>query len=364
MFSSVSKWLGVVDNTVDEETLAVNAEGEEKPVEKPEIKDEEKTTATAEKVDNDPENDDLISPQTKQTLEDVSAKAISTAKEWGTFLYGIGKQASEKVTEKAKEITKSVEDKTFLGDFTKEQETFVTEKKEKDRKSEAAVPPWVGYNEEDDMKAQILALSQDKRNFLRNPPSGIQFQFDFDAIFPVAMATLQEDTNLQKMRFELVPKQIKEDMFWRNYFYRVSLIKQSTQLTSLAQQAGNGEGKDHSRSSSISSENKERSSPKPIQRSPEVEEQAGSPQENEFVSDSFADDGQISDEDLRKEMEMLGMEGDKKEEGEPKENPTVWEAELQRELQEYEMVGSGEDIDDADIENEILKQIEEESSAS
>lgn len=31
---------------------------------------------------------------------------------------------------------------------------------------------------------------------------------------------------------------IKEEAFWRNYFYRVSLIKQSTQLTSLAQETG------------------------------------------------------------------------------------------------------------------------------
>ncbi|KAJ3394354.1 Synapse-associated protein 1 [Lobulomyces angularis] len=29
------------------------------------------------------------------------------------------------------------------------------------------------------------------------------------------------------MRFDLVPKQIKEPLFWRNYFYRVSLIKQA-----------------------------------------------------------------------------------------------------------------------------------------
>ncbi len=27
---------------------------------------------------------------------------------------------------------------------------------------------------------------------------------------------------------------MKEDVFWRNYFYRVSLIKQSAQLTALA----------------------------------------------------------------------------------------------------------------------------------
>ena len=49
---------------------------------------------------------------------------------------------------------------TFLGDFSKEQEKFVTENKEKEKKTEAAVPPWVGYNEEETMKSQILALSQ------------------------------------------------------------------------------------------------------------------------------------------------------------------------------------------------------------
>ena len=42
---------------------------------------------------------------------------------------------------------------------------------------------------------------------MRNPPAGVQYQFDFTSMYPVAMATLQEDPNLQKMRFELVPKQ-------------------------------------------------------------------------------------------------------------------------------------------------------------
>ena len=47
----------------------------------------------------------------------------------------------------------------------------------------------------------------------------------------------------------------------------------------------------------------------------EVQE-ASSPQENEFVSDTFQEDGNISDEDLKKEMQMLGMEdGLKKDEG-------------------------------------------------
>ena len=35
----------------------------------------------------------------------------------------------------------------------------MTEKKENKKQEEAAVAPWVGYNEEDTMKTQILALS-------------------------------------------------------------------------------------------------------------------------------------------------------------------------------------------------------------
>ncbi|CAF1561083.1 unnamed protein product, partial [Adineta steineri] len=53
-------------------------------------------------------------------------------------------------------------------------------------------------------------------------------------IYPIALATLDVDENLKQMRFDLVPKQINEESFWRNYFYRVSLVKNSAQLTALA----------------------------------------------------------------------------------------------------------------------------------
>jgi hypothetical protein len=36
-------------------------------------------------------------------------------------------------------------------------------------------------------------------------------------------------------RYELVPKTVKEEEFWRNYFYRVNLIKQSFELKSMAE---------------------------------------------------------------------------------------------------------------------------------
>ena len=48
---------------------------------------------------------------------------------------------------------------TLLGDFNKEQEKFVTEKKETKKQEDAALAPWIGYNEEEAMKKQILNLS-------------------------------------------------------------------------------------------------------------------------------------------------------------------------------------------------------------
>ena len=83
------------------------------------------------------------------------------------------------------------------------------------------------------MKVKILSLSNDNRNFLRAPPSGVTFEFDYNSVSATALALLQEDPQLEKMRYELVPKSIKEDEFWRNYFYRVNLIKQSFDLKDL-----------------------------------------------------------------------------------------------------------------------------------
>ena len=50
---------------------------------------------------------------------------------------------------------------------------------------------------------------------------------------------------------------------------------------------------------------------------------AESPQDNEFISDAFQDD-QINEEDLKKEMEMLGVEDGKfKDEGKFIHLPTI-----------------------------------------
>ena len=56
-------------------------------------------------------------------------------------------------------------------------------------------------------KCAVTFFFQDKRNFLRNPPAGVQFHFDYSVSAPIAAVMLQEDPNLETMRFELVPKQ-------------------------------------------------------------------------------------------------------------------------------------------------------------
>ncbi|XP_068600042.1 synapse-associated protein 1-like isoform X2 [Brachionichthys hirsutus] len=199
-----------------------------------------------EPVVNESQNPDIDKPCGLQ--EDTQLPERHQNVFFSDYMYNFASNASKKlsdsVVETAQTIKKSVGegkingiiDKTILGDFQKEQQKFVKEKKS--RKSGAAVPPWVGFNEEETVQQQILALSADKRNFLRDPPAGVQFNFDCEQMYPVAMVMLEEDELLRKMRFHLVPKEVKEEAFWKNYFYRVSLIKQSAQLTALvAQQA-------------------------------------------------------------------------------------------------------------------------------
>lgn len=54
---------------------------------------------------------------------------------------------------------------------------------------------------------------------------------------------MTEDSQLEKMRFDLVPKIITEEQFWRNYFYRVSLICQASDLGTLGAQESENDGK-------------------------------------------------------------------------------------------------------------------------
>ena len=60
--------------------------------------------------------------------------------------------------------------------------------------------PWVGYRDEDGLRGKILELSKDKRNFVRSPPSGVTFDFEYESISGAALTLLREDPNLHEMR--------------------------------------------------------------------------------------------------------------------------------------------------------------------
>ncbi|XP_067862815.1 synapse-associated protein 1-like isoform X2 [Heptranchias perlo] len=299
---------------------------------------------------------------------------LGQAKGMGNYLRNVATSATKKVSESmrdtAQTIKKSVEehkidnllDMTIIGDFKKEQEKFVKEQKLK--KSDSALPPWAGYNEEI-VRQQILSLSTERRNFLRDPPAGVQFSFDFDSIAPVAIVMLREDELLSKMRFELVPKLVKEEQFWRNYFYRVSLIKQSAQLSSLAARQFEGSKEELEcleNSTTATDSTLSKTPPLPMKKQNESveihpsDEISTSPVASEFVSDAY-DTSFLNQEDFLRGMEQLGMSGGQPIPVEDDDIPE-WEKELQRELQEYEIVeqkGKVSDVWEKEIE-EMLRE--------
>lgn len=332
-------------------------------------------------------NGDINKPSAGAGGEQITSvqedQLLQQAKGLSGYIYNFAstasKKLSESVAETAQNLKKSVEegkingiiDKTILGDFQKEQQRFVEEKKAK--QSGPAVPPWVGYNDEDTVQQQILALSADKRNFLRDPPAGVHFHFDWEQMYPVAMVMLEEDELLQKMRFHLVPKQVKEEAFWKNYFYRVSLINQSAQLTALAAQqaaecseekgAAGGPQVHHPQGDAVpqkspsSLHSTKPNSNKEEEEEDEEEEVSTSP--SEFASDAFDSCG-INEDDVRKEMEQLVLER-KERRGTDQEETPDWERELQEELQEYDVVEDDAESRNANWDKEIEEMLKADS---
>lgn len=157
-------------------------------------------------------------------VENVTHKVTAGAKSFGSFLSGVVNKAGDKIKE-------TVKHNPILGEFNKEQEAFI--KDQSGKNIEAGVCPWIGHKNEEKIKDEVFSLSSDRRNFVRAPPAGSDFEFNYDTSYPTAVALMAEDPALEKMRFDLVPKIITEENFWRNYFYRVSLIVQAGELGTL-----------------------------------------------------------------------------------------------------------------------------------
>jgi hypothetical protein len=141
--------------------------------------------------------------QQRSPTEAASQKALDSAKSLGSFMFSMANKAGQTVSATAKQIKRTVESSTLLADYNKEQQDFI---REHGGSIQVGEPPWVGCDNPEKVREQVLTLSQDKRNFVRSPPATIQFDFDLQQMLPGALVLLKEDENLNKMRFEIVPK--------------------------------------------------------------------------------------------------------------------------------------------------------------
>jgi len=286
------------------------------------------TTTNFAKEENQDENTTMEKPQ-------VTDDSDSKQNFFSNFSSIVGKVANNATT-----VIKDKVNTSMIAEFNKEQEDFIKNKVSDNENN--GLPPWVGYQDEAAMKEKILSLSNDTRNFVRAPPSGVSFEFDYASVSTTAMALLQEDPQLEKMRYELVPKKVREDEFWRNYFYRVSLIKQSFDLKDFEENS-TVTNQQNSRTENTETSNN-------VAEEEVVDHHLNNPDhDDEFVSESY----QASTEDINEanaSMKRLGVTGN--------DNNEEWEAELEGELNEFEMVNSKEE--DPEWENQIQQMLDAE----
>ncbi|XP_017864295.1 PREDICTED: synapse-associated protein of 47 kDa isoform X4 [Drosophila arizonae] len=285
----------------------------------------------------------------------VTTKVTQQAKHFGSFLSSAISKAGSKIKE-------TVKDNTILESFNKEQEAFI--KGQGGAGNGAA--PWIGHANEAKIKEEILGLSQDRRNFVRAPPAGVDFDFSYDTAYPTAIAIMAEDKALETMRFELVPKIITEENFWRNYFYRVSLIIQAAELGTLGAdgvgQASSGEdaanqlpdkqninptvspvktttGGDSPTAIAAVSEQ-----PKPVidlKAAEELEHDLTQKiSESEFVSDEFQTSNDTDLAEIQDGMRKLGIDS-LTQQALASTDEEQWEKDLEAELKDYEVVDEG-----------------------
>jgi len=254
----------------------------------------------------------------------------------------------------------------MLSQFNKEQQDFIKTKGDADSgvvtKPQEGLSPWIGYQEEEAMKAKILSLSADKRTFVRAPPSGVTFDFDYASVSSTALALLKEDPKLSEMRYELVPKVVKEDDFWKNYFYRVNLIKQSFDLKDFEDQSPSHD-QQRDKKESVQS----RLAPTGEELDDDNAASVHSHEaDDDFISESYQGATKKEMAEVNESMRRLGLGGG----GTANDDDAgveEWEAELEGELNEFEVVSSkdgNEDPTDDMTETQIQEMLDAEDGRS
>mmetsp|Transcript_1834 Transcript_1834/g.3527 ORF Transcript_1834/g.3527 Transcript_1834/m.3527 type:complete len:295 (-) Transcript_1834:192-1076(-) len=119
----------------------------------------------------------------------------------------------------------------------KRNDALKREKKRQEELRKKVIPPWVALDEskailEAPLKEKVLQLSKEERTFLVPAPEEV-FDFELVAALPYIQGALQADPELNKIRYRLVPKKLSEEVFFRNYFYRVSVLREHQKMEPL-----------------------------------------------------------------------------------------------------------------------------------
>ncbi|XP_065362409.1 synapse-associated protein of 47 kDa isoform X6 [Calliphora vicina] len=273
--------------------------------------DKSRYLSATEGADSHPASGDEGQLGEEGQIGQVTTKVTQQAKHFGSFLTSAFSEAGSKIKE-------TVKKNPIMESFNKEQEAFI---KGQAGGNGAAVAPWSGLPNEGKIKEEIMGLSQDRRNFVRAPPAGVDFEFNYETAYPTAIAIMAEDKNLETMRFELVPKIITEENFWRNYFYRVSLIIQAAELGTLGEdgvaQASSGEDVKEQKSATTEPQNTETSlESKNSEQKVRFDENLSATKskrsqltsESEFVSDAFQTTTENDLEEIKDGMRKLGID--------------------------------------------------------
>ncbi|KAL3113112.1 hypothetical protein niasHT_017191 [Heterodera trifolii] len=242
-------------------------------------------------------------------------------------VFGIAKKASSKLQEKATNISAIVSERTIIGNIEKERQKFMEElRKEGKCVDEIGLDGLLA-----DVKAQqhIIAISSNPRNLTDEPPLTFALDSDIALVKQYADALFRLDPRLAVLRFELVPKLVPEDKFWRNYAYRISLVRKfvaekCATAASSEQQQGSATEEDKGKKCAETEEKQQQQSKKQHQQTiagdatPENDEEEKL--EKELLNDlhefeMVVDDGKEDEEDAadnaHDEDKQMGDELDK-----------------------------------------------------
>jgi len=207
------------------------------------------------------------------------------------------------------------EEQQTISQFLADNPSATTDTKPSDKQETVLLPPWLDIPTDDprvfnEVKTQILNLTQSKRNFLNAPPDDVVFTFNFDTWLPLAQVCLQTDPMLSKVRFYLVPKYIREPQFWRNYFFRVHLIKEAYGVNKKVSAPANivtttnsDQPAESKNTTAPSTTNETATAPQKVQEDVSISRPRSTTEE--FVSDTFSDPLPVAT--LQKELGQLGL---------------------------------------------------------